>query len=297
MPNSTHPPIDPARLELEHVSAGYNGTMILDDVSFALQHGGQLAVVGPNGAGKSTLFKVLVGLLPVRSGQVRIHGRALGLHQDCVAYVPQREEVDWRFPVTVSDVVMMGRFGKQGWLKRASRYDHEIVMHSLGQMGIADFAGHSINELSGGQQQRVFLARALAQEPHILLMDEPFTGVDYATQETTLALLEQLRTENVTVMVSTHDLNMAADRFETVLLINHRLIAIGKPQEVFRPENLRTAFSGQVLILPGSEGDAIVIDQCCSGDEHDHVHTHSHGHEPHNAEDHIHPHSNPRAER
>jgi len=260
-------------------------------------HGGQLAVVGPNGAGKSTLFKVLVGLLPVRNGQVRIHGRPFGLHQDCVAYVPQREEVDWRFPVTVSDVVMMGRFGKQGWLRRASRYDREIVLHSLSQMGLADLAGRSINELSGGQQQRVFLARALAQEPHILLMDEPFTGVDIATQETTLGLLDQLRGQQVTVMVSTHDLNMAAERFESILLINHRLIAIGKPQEVFRSENLRAAFSGQLMYLPETEGGAIVIDQCCPGDEHNHVHSHTHAHEEGDQHQHTHAPSHPRQER
>ena len=296
MVNQTHPTHEPARLELDHVSAGYNGALILDDVSFQVAHGGQLAVVGPNGAGKSTLFKLLVGLLPVRSGQVRIHGKPLGLHQDCVAYMPQREEVDWRFPVTVADVVMMGRFGKQGWLRRASRYDHEIVMHSLEQMGLTDFAGRAISELSGGQQQRVFLARALAQEPHILLMDEPFTGVDIATQETTLALLDELRSRQVTVMVSTHDLNMAAQRFEQVLLINHRLIAIGEPREVFRSENLRAAFSGQVLFLPETEGGAIVIDQCCPGDDHNHVHTHTHQH-PLNAQDHIHPTTDPTAER
>lgn len=294
------PSTEPARLELEHVSAGYDGTLILQDVSFTVPHGGQLAVVGPNGAGKSTLFKVLVGLLPVRSGQVRIHGKPLGLHQDCVAYVPQREEVDWRFPVTVTDVVMMGRYGKQGWFRRATHYDKEIVMHSLKQMGLQDFAKRGIDELSGGQQQRVFLARALAQEPHILLMDEPFTGVDIATQEATLALLEQLRQEHVTVMVSTHDLNMAAERFETVLLVNHRLIAIGLPEEVFRPENLRAAFSGQVMFIPGGDtgaaNGAFVVDQCCPGDEHDHVHSHSHAHEPHDSGDHHHSHASPRGE-
>lgn len=280
---------EPARLELEHVSAGYNGSLILNDITFQVAHGAQLAVVGPNGAGKSTLFKVLVGLLPARTGQVFIHGKPLGLHQDCVAYVPQREEVDWRFPVTVADVVMMGRFGKQGWLRRASRYDHEIVQHSLEQMGLADYAGSAINALSGGQQQRVFLARALAQEPHVLLMDEPFTGVDIATQETTLALLDQLRGRQVTVMVSTHDLSMAAQRFEQVLLINHRLIAMGHPSEVFRPENLQAAFSGQVLFLPGS--GAVVIDQCCSGDEHTHVHLHSH-HDAESGHQHAHPTAN-----
>jgi len=294
MPDIITPPEEPARLELDHVSAGYNGSLILTDVSFTVPHGGQLAVVGPNGAGKSTLFKLLVGLLPARSGQVRIHGKPLGLHQDCVAYVPQREEVDWRFPVTVADVVMMGRFGKQGWLKRATRRDHEIVMNSLAQMGLADFAGHGIHELSGGQQQRVFLARALAQEPHILLMDEPFTGVDIATQETTLALLEQLRQQKVTVMVSTHDLNMAAERFTDVLLINHRLIAIGKPDQVFRSDNLRAAFSGQLLYLPETEGGAIVIDQCCpGGEEHAHTHTHIHTHEQPTGHDHTHQNHNP----
>jgi ABC-type Mn2+/Zn2+ transport system ATPase subunit len=192
---------------------------------------------------------------------------------------------------------MMGRFGKQGWLRRATRYDHEIVMYSLAQMGLADFAKSAINELSGGQQQRVFLARALAQEPHILLMDEPFTGVDIATQETTLALLDELHKQQVTVMVSTHDLNMAAQRFEQVLLINHRLIAIGEPQSVFRSENLRAAFSGQVLFLPESEGGAIVIDQCCSGDEHSHAHTHAHEHDPLNAHTHTPPQQDRKPER
>lgn len=260
---------EPARLELEHVSAGYNGTYALVDVTFQIPHGAQVAVVGPNGAGKSTLFKVLVGLLPLRTGQIRIHGRPLGSHMDCVAYVPQREQVDWRFPVTVSDVVMMGRFGKQGWLKRASAYDREIVMHSLEQMGLADLAGRAIGDLSGGQQQRVFLARALAQEPHILLMDEPFTGVDMGTQETTLALLDELHRRSVTVMVSTHDLNMAAQRFQTVLLLNRRVVAYGPAGEVFQTEHLREAFTGQILFI--GEQNAAVVDQCCPG-EHEHTH-------------------------
>jgi ABC-type Mn2+/Zn2+ transport system ATPase subunit len=226
-------------------------------------------VVGPNGAGKSTLFKALVGLLPLRSGSVRIHGLPLGHHLDCVAYVPQREEVDWRFPVSVLDVVMMGRFGRTGWLRRPSAADRAVATHRLDQMGIANLAKTPIGDLSGGQQQRVFLARALAQEPHILLMDEPFTGVDVTTQETTLALLDQLRSENVTVLVSTHNLDMAAQRFDKVLLLNHRLIAYGTPGEVFRAEHIRTAFGGQALSIDG----VIVVDQCCSGeDEHEHNH-------------------------
>jgi ABC-type Mn2+/Zn2+ transport system ATPase subunit len=259
---------EPARLEVEGVSAGYNGSLILQDLTFQVPHGQRVAVVGPNGAGKSTLFKALVGLLPVRSGSIRIHGRPLGHHQDCVAYVPQREEVDWRFPVDVLDVVLMGRYGQKGWFSRPSAADRAAAMHGLEQMGIAQLAHRPIGDLSGGQQQRVFLARALAQEPHILLMDEPFTGVDVTTQEATLDLLEHLRHEAVTVLVSTHDLDMAAQRFDEVLLLNHRLIAYGVPEEVFRAENIRAAFGGQALTIDG----VIVVDQCCSGEEH---HAHS----------------------
>jgi len=256
--------VEPARLELRDVSAGYDGKLVLHDVSFQVPHGARVAVVGPNGAGKSTLFKVLVGLLPARSGEVLIHGLPLGAHQECVAYVPQRNDIDWRFPVTVSDVVMMGRFGHLGRLQRASKHDREIVLHSLEQMRIANLAKRSIDELSGGQQQRVFLARALAQEPHILLMDEPFTGVDAATQEATLALLDDLQTQHVTAMISTHDLNLAAARFEQVLLLNHHVVAYGAVNEVFTPQALSQAFSGQVLMLPNGMA---LVDECCPPDE------------------------------
>ena len=254
---------EPARLELQNVTVGYDGQPILHDVTFQVPHGARVAVVGPNGAGKSTLFKALVGLLPVRAGRILIHGLPLGSHQDCVAYVPQREEVDWRFPVTVGDVVMMGRYGRLGWLRRPTKHDREVVIRSLEQMAILDLGDETIGELSGGQQQRVFLARALAQEPHILLMDEPFTGVDVATQEATLGLLDDLQAEGVTAMISTHDLNMAAKHFEQVLLLNRRLIACGPPDEVFTPENIREAFGARVLFL----GGAVVVDECCPPDE------------------------------
>ncbi len=253
----------PARLELENVTISYNSHPALQEVSFEIPHGAQVAVVGPNGAGKSTLFKALVGLLPLQGGNIKIHGKPLGTHQDCVAYIPQREDVDWRFPVTVEDVVMMGRFGKFGWLRQPTRQDHDIVSRSMAQMGILPLARRSIGDLSGGQQQRAFLARALAQEPHILLMDEPFTGVDITTQEVTLNLLEQLRQQKVTVLVSTHDLNMAAARFDAVVLLNHRLIAYGSPQEVFTHENVSAAFKTQVMMVDG----AMVVDQCCAPDE------------------------------
>lgn len=256
---------EPARLELENVTVAYNGQPVLRELTFQVPHGARVAVVGPNGAGKSTLFKALVGLLPLRRGRILIHGLPLGAHLDCVAYVPQREEVDWRFPVTVADVVMMGRFGRLGWLKRAGPEDRAAVARSLAQMGIANLADHSIGELSGGQQQRVFLARALAQEPHILLMDEPFTGVDVSTQEATLALLDDLQAQQVTVMISTHDLNLAASRFDRVLLLNHHLVGYGPAAKVFTTQTIAETFGGHVLVL-NSSGPTVVVDECCSPD-------------------------------
>jgi ABC-type Mn2+/Zn2+ transport system ATPase subunit len=243
----------------------YNNRNALDHVTFQIPHGARAAVVGPNGAGKSTLFKALVGLIPISTGNILIHGAPLGQHIDCVAYVPQREEVDWRFPVTVGDVVMMGRYGKLGLLQQPGKVDKTIISKVLDQMDITDLRDHPIHDLSGGQQQRAFLARALAQEPHILLMDEPFTGVDISTQETTLRLLDELRDQGVTVMVSTHDLNLARERFDLVLLLNHRLVAFGTPVQVFTTEHVSSAFNTQMLMLDG----ALVVDQCCGGDEHE----------------------------
>jgi ABC-type Mn2+/Zn2+ transport system ATPase subunit len=255
--------LEPARLEIEDVTLTYDGTPILHDLAFQVPHGVQVAVVGPNGAGKSTLFKAMVGLLPLQAGRILVHGRPLGSHKDCVAYVPQRGEVDWRFPVTVEDVVMMGRFARQGYFGRTSKIDRLAVAAALDHMAISNLARHPIGDLSGGQQQRVFLARALAQEPHILLMDEPFTGVDATTQEAVLRLLDDLRSEGLTVLVSTHDLNLAAQRFELVLLLNRRLVAYGSPETVFTPEHVREAFGGQALML----GGMVVVDQCCAHEE------------------------------
>jgi ABC-type Mn2+/Zn2+ transport system ATPase subunit len=253
-------PESPARLDVENISVAYNGTPVLHEVTFQIPHGARVAVVGPNGAGKSTLFKALVGLLPLRAGKIFIHDLPLGHHLDCVAYVPQREEVDWRFPVTVRDVVLMGRFGHLKWLQSPRRGDRAIIRESLDQMGIADLAERSISDLSGGQQQRVFLARALAQEPHIFLMDEPFTGVDAVTQEATLTLLDHLRQKQVTVLISTHDLNLAASRFDAVMLLNRRLIAFGEPKQVFAPENLAQAFGSSLLV---TDKGTMLVDECC----------------------------------
>lgn len=241
----------PAHLLVENATVAYGSRKALCDVTFSAPFGTRVAFIGPNGAGKSTLFKALVGLLPLTGGRILIHGSTPGHHKDCVAYVPQREEVDWSFPVTVTDVVMMGRYGRLGWLRRPRREDRAAVARSLEQLGIANLASVPIGNLSGGQQQRVFLARALVQEPHILIMDEPFTGVDVSTQEATLWLFDRLRELHVTVLISTHDLKLAATRFDQVILLNGSLIACGPPEMVLTPENLMEAFGGQVLSLGG----------------------------------------------
>jgi ABC-type Mn2+/Zn2+ transport system ATPase subunit len=263
-------------LLVDGLRVAYNGTPALEGVTLAVPHGAQVAVVGPNGAGKSTLFKTIVGLLRPQQGRVLIHGRAPGDQTDPVAYVPQREEVDWRFPVTVADVVMMGRYGRLGPLKRPKPADRQVVSRALEQLGIADLAGRPIGELSGGQQQRVFLARALAQEPHVLLLDEPFTGVDAGAKEAVLGLLEGLRATGITVLASTHDMATASERFELVVLLNRRLIAYGRPPEVFTADHLAAAFGGQALFLDGM----VVVDQCLPGHVGDGVeHRHEHEHQ------------------
>jgi len=248
----------PARIDISHLTVLYEGEPAIEDLTLQIPEGARVAVVGPNGAGKSTLFKTLVGEVPIHSGTVSIHCQPLGSHQDCVAYVPQREEIDWNFPVTVEDVVMMGRYGHTGWLRRAGQQDRQIVARSLAQVDISQLGQRSISELSGGQQQRVFLARALAQEPHILLLDEPFNGIDAPTQNAIYNLMDELQTKSVTVMVALHDLNQAMHRFDHALLLNRELIAFGHPGQVFTSRNLQTAFADKYLVV----GNAGVMDDC-----------------------------------
>ena len=251
-------------LRVEGVTVGYDGRPVLEDVTFSVFGGEQVAVVGPNGAGKSTLFKAIAGLLLPWSGRISVFGCDPHRERVEISYVTQRSEVDLSFPVTVADVVMMGRVGRMGWLRWPSRADREAVREALAQVGMEGLADRQIGELSGGQQQRVFIARALAQGADLLLMDEPFAGVDATSEQAILELLYRLRARGLTVLLSTHDLNLAADRFDRVLLLNRRLIAQGPPEEVFCPEVLQRAYGGQLAIWEHERGLVMLGDGHCS---------------------------------
>ncbi|MCL4829816.1 MAG: metal ABC transporter ATP-binding protein, partial [Caldilinea sp.] len=229
LPGQKHPvqhDVTMPAIELQKVSVRYDQTVALDSVTLRLNRGDRVAVVGPNGAGKSTLFHVIAGVVRPQEGQVRIYGSGPGGHI-CVGYVPQRKVIDWDFPVTVTDVVMMGRVGKMGFLRWPSRHDRDVVRAALDEVGMSAFANRQIGELSGGQQQRVFLARVLAQEAELLLMDEPLTGLDMPSQEVILSLIDRIQRNGVTVMVASHDLNQASEQFPLILLLNRSVIAFG----------------------------------------------------------------------
>ena len=234
-------------IEARHLTVTYrNGVTALTDASFAIPTGTITALVGVNGAGKSTLFKALMGLIPQSTGEVSVLGLSVreALAKNLVAYVPQAEEVDWSFPVLVEDVVMMGRYGKMGLMRRAKAADRQAVADALSRVGMQDFARRQIGELSGGQRKRVFLARALAQDGRVILLDEPFTGVDVQTEEAIIALLRDLRDEGRVMLVSTHDLGSVPEFCDRVVLVKGTVLAHGPTQEVFTPENLKRAFGG-----------------------------------------------------
>ena len=234
-------------IEVTHVTVSYpNGHQALRDVTFSLDAGGICGLVGINGSGKSTLFKTLMGFIRPTTGQVRLNGMpvARALKTNIVAYVPQAEDVDWNFPVLVEDVVMMGRYGHMGFLRIASRADRDAVDSALERVGMSAFRKRQIGELSGGQKKRVFLARALAQEGRIILLDEPFTGVDVTTENAIMELMRELRDTGHLMLVSTHNLGSVPDFCDQVVLINKTLLAAGPTQTVFTQANLEKAFGG-----------------------------------------------------
>jgi manganese/iron transport system ATP-binding protein len=236
-------------LELQDVSVAYDGRPALEGVSIAVERGTMLGVLGPNGGGKSTLLKAILGISPVR-GVVRVFGGHLDRRtRRRVGYVPQREPADLDFPVSALDVVMMGRVPSLGLFHRASGKDRDLAREALEMVGMSEAARTPIGELSGGQQQRVFLARALAQEPEVLLLDEPVSGVDVPSRAVIFGLLRRLRDEGKTIVLTSHDLSSAAETFDAVLLLGCRAVAFGDPAEVLTPEALREAYGERLSVL------------------------------------------------
>jgi manganese/iron transport system ATP-binding protein len=240
-------PVTPIDLKVNAVTVRYpSGQVALHDASFRLAGGSICGLVGVNGSGKSTLFKAIMDFVRPVAGEVRIGGRSVrdALKANLVAYVPQSEEVDWTFPVSVWDVVMMGRYGYMNFLRMPSAEDRRVVEEALGRVGMADFRERQIGELSGGQKKRVFLARALAQRSRVILLDEPFTGVDVTTESTIIELLRTLRREGHLMLVSTHNLGSVPEFCDQVVLINRTVLAAGPTEEVFTEANLARAFGG-----------------------------------------------------
>ena len=252
-------------VRLADVTAGYGDRVALDHVSIDIAAGSLLAIIGPNGAGKSTLLKTIAGLLKPFSGTVEVLGAPPGREARRIAYVPQAEVVDWAFPVTVGDVVMMGRVPLLGVGRSPRRDDRNAVLHALETVGMATSFDRQIGALSGGQRRRVFLARALAARPDLYLLDEPVTGVDATTQEDLMDVLEQEARGGRTVVATTHDLACAAHRFFQAAFVNRRLVATGPANMVLDPELLKATYGGHVIVLP--EGERTVIDDAHHHDE------------------------------
>jgi len=236
-------------IEIHDLSVSYEKKPVLWDVDMSLPEGKLIGIIGPNGAGKSTLLKSIMGLIPLSSGYINIDGKSLKEVRSRISYVPQRESVDWDFPTSVFEVVMMGRYGQLGLFKRPRKSDKEIVMDSLRKVGMEAFKARQISELSGGQQQRVFLARALAQQADIYFMDEPFAGVDAATEKAIVELLRNMSAQNKTVIVVHHDLQSVARYFDWIILLNMRLVASGPINEAFTPELLQETYGGKLTLL------------------------------------------------
>lgn len=241
--------MNPNPLEIHDLTVSYHRKPVLYGLDLEVPQGKIVGILGPNGAGKSTFIKAVMGLVPLSSGWVKVFGKSFRESVGRVGYVPQRETVDWDFPVNVMDVVLMGRYGKLGLFRRPTKQDHEMAKSCLEKVKMLPFANRQIGNLSGGQQQRVFLARALAQESDLYLMDEPFAGVDAATESAIVTLLHELRNQGKTLLVVHHDLATAKDYFDWMLLLNMRAVAFGETKEVFNQDNLQRTYGGRLTIL------------------------------------------------
>ncbi len=252
---------DAYALVVDNLTAGYPGDRhALKEVSFRVKSGERIALIGPNGAGKSTLFKAIAGLIPFTTGSISVFERDCHSSHSRVGYVPQHNEIDWSFPVTVYDVIMMGRARHNRWLPWARSSDHQRVQELLKQLSLMPIAQRQIGELSGGQKRRVFIARALAQETQVLLMDEPFTGVDTAAEHEIMETLDTLTEEGITILLATHDMGKAANHFDKVALINRRLLAYGMPEAVMQPDVLRQAYGGALTVFRQGNETILIAD-------------------------------------
>ena len=240
-------------VETHNLTVSYNRKPVLWSVDFAIPQGQLGCIVGPNGAGKSTLLKAILGLVKVESGYAHILGKDIDEVRNEITYVPQKESVDWSFPISVKEVVEMGVIKSSRWWVKSSRDDKEVVMKALDQVNLLPFANRQISQLSGGQQQRVFIARALAQKAQIIFMDEPFAGVDRATEEMIVELMQNLAKENKTLLVVHHDLQTVERYFTYGIMLNSRLIAAGPLSTIYTPENLKRTFGGKLNILTDVE--------------------------------------------
>lgn len=236
-------------VDVHDLTVAYHRKPVLWDVDVQIPAGKLIAIIGPNGAGKSTLIKAILGLVPLASGAVEVFGRPLKQVRDRVGYVPQREQVDWDFPIDAIGVVLMGRYGRLGWIRRPGVADTAAAMDALAAVGMADFAKRQISQLSGGQQQRVFLARALAQDAELYFMDEPFAGVDAATERAIVDVLHSMRDAGKTVVAVHHDLQTVPDYFDFVVMLNMRLIAAGPVASTFTPANLNRTYGGRLTLM------------------------------------------------
>lgn len=249
-------------LHVSDLSAGYPGDKLaIRKLNFSIERGEKVAVIGPNGAGKSTLFKAIVGLIPFTSGTISIHGKDCHTSHNMVGYVPQQGDIDWSFPVTVYDVVMMGRTRQIGWFRWAQKKDRQVVEALLEQLSLTYIRHRPIGALSGGQKQRVFIARALAQETDVLIMDEPFSGVDSSAEAEILKTLNMLQTQGITILMSTHDMGMASSEFDKILLIRQTVLAFGIATEVMQADKLQMAYGGAMRVFNNGQEMLMIADE------------------------------------
>jgi manganese/zinc/iron transport system ATP- binding protein len=271
-----HPADHDECLVIRGLTVAYERKIVLKDVRADIRRGQVIGVIGPNGGGKSTLLKAILGIAPIIAGSVELFGRPAAGMRSHMAYVPQREVVDWDFPVTVYDVAMMGRYRRAGWLRRPGRADREIVEQTLERVGMLEHKNAQIGQLSGGQQQRVFVARALAQQADVLLLDEPMNGIDAATQDVIMRVMEEQRASGKIVLLATHDLVSASCACDCLCCVNERMVSYGPVGETYTAENLSQTYGGPVIMLGrtgNGDGEPMHVHA-----GHDHAH-HAHAHE------------------